>query len=175
MIIKLEEINDVKIGNRFPGKEIVGTRIDDDSTWKKSFFADNRELRNQLEEFGIGDTINVKMEQEGKFWNIKGIFEADDGLIAKAQENANKYTKPAGGNATGGMKAYAPKSYAADPNKDAQIARAVALKAAIEFLGGKAKMTEEKLVESAKKFMPFLLDKDVDADKGDALDPPTVD
>lgn len=176
MIIKLEEINDVTIGGRYPGKEIVGTRIDNGETWKKNFFSDKREIRNQLEEFGLGDTINVKLVQDGKYWNIESITEASDSLIAKAQENANKYSKPVASAPTGGAKAYSPKPYVADTNKDAQIARAVALKAAIEFLGGKAKMTEEKLVESAKKFMPFLLDKeDVKGDDGDALDPPTVD
>lgn len=181
MIIKLTGVNDCMIGGKFPGKEIEGTRIDNGERWGKNFFADKRDLRNQLDEFGIGDVLNIKMVQDGKYWNIESITEASEALIQKAQEYG---AKDNGGGGNKPAKTYfagtAETATMGKPsNTEASIARAVALKIAVSHLGGKAKMTEEKIIASAKKYLPYLLDEKEKVDESafveDALTPPTVD
>ena len=191
MLIKITSVNDAKMGT-FDAKEIVGNKIEDGSEWSKSFFANNRKLAGELADFGVGDNCNVKMKQNEKnpkFWDIIGFEEVSEAMLEKVREGGGY---KGGGNAGGGAK----KSYfagkantgggaqmskeewaAKDAAREASIARSVALKAAIEFVGGKAKMTEEKLIESAEKFMPFLLGdtSPFKEDGDDGLTPPAVD
>lgn len=190
MLIKITEINDAKMGN-FDAKEIVGNKIEDNTEWRKSFFANNRKLGNELAEFGIGDNCNVKMKQNEKnpkFWDIIGFEEVSEAMLEKVRNGDGYKASPGGGGgakkqyfggkAKGGGSDMTKEEWAEkDRKKEAAIARSVALKAAIDFIGGKAKMTEEKLVESAKKFMPFLIgdESPFKADGDDALTPPEVD
>lgn len=200
MLIKITSINDAKMGN-FDAKEIVGNKIEDGTEWRKSFFANNRKLGNELEEFGVGDNCNVKMKQNEKnpkFWDIIGFEEVSEAMLEKVRAGGGGYKATSAGVTKsgevseamlkkvmaggGGYKAktssLTKEEWAAkEAKKSAEIARAVALKAAIDFVGGKAKMTEEKLVESAKKFMPFLLGNEspFKEDGDDGLTPPNVD
>jgi hypothetical protein len=91
MIIKLTQINDSKLGTK-AAKEIVGTKLEDDKEWKKKFFANQKDLRDQLEDCEVGDTINVTMKQDGDYWNIVKIQQATEDEIA----NAKKYAKGGG-------------------------------------------------------------------------------
>lgn len=95
MLIKLESVQDVMIKDQWAGKEVTGTRVDSGETWSKNFFADNKDLRNQLEEFGIGDIVNVQMKQQGKFWNINGFSTASADMIEKVKNSgSNRPTPP---------------------------------------------------------------------------------
>ena len=192
MLIKITSINNAKMGT-FDAKEIVGNKIEDGSEWSKSFFANNRKLAGELEEFGVGDNCNVKMKQNEKnpkFWDIIGFEEVSEAMLEKVREGGGykgggntgggaKKAYAGGGKAKGGNDMTKEEWAAKDAKKEAAIARSVALKAAIDFVGGKAKMTEEKLIESAAKFMPFLLacpTSPFKADEdNDALTPPAVD
>lgn len=195
MLIHITELNDAKLG-KFDAKQIEGTRIDNGEPWGKKFFANNRKLADELAEFGVGDNVNVKMVQEGKHWNIAGFTEVSEAMIEKVKAGGGGYkggdtnTKPAAGGytkaSTGGGKAKGGDSMskaewaAKDRATKVSIARAVALKCAIDFIGGKAKMDEDKLVASAAKFMPFLLDEAPKVDESpfvggdDGLTPPVV-
>src|SRR5574343_155955 len=84
MIIKLTQVNDAKLGTK-AAKEIVGNKIEDGKEWRKKFFASDKNLRDQLDDVDVGDTINVIMKQEGDFWNVKEIKLADDADLAKAK------------------------------------------------------------------------------------------
>ena len=95
MIIKLTAINDTKLGTK-PAKEVVGDKIQDGTSWKKAFFANQKNLRDALEDFEVGDIVNVVMEQKGDYWNITDFREASDDDIAKATAGAKKF---AGGGA----------------------------------------------------------------------------
>ena len=92
MIIKLTAINDTKLG-KSPAKEVVGTKIQDGSAWKKAFFANQKDLRDALEDFEVGDIVNVVMEQKGDYWNISDFKEASDDDIEKATTAPKKFSK----------------------------------------------------------------------------------
>ena len=98
MIIKLTQVNDCKLG-KSAAKEIVGEKVEDGSKWAKKFFANNKELRDQLDDVAVGDTLNVVMKQDGDFWNISSIALASEDDLSKA----NKFKK-------GGAREAAPKS-----------------------------------------------------------------
>ena len=168
MIIKLTDIDtNEKIGNNDAVK-IVGERLDGGGEWSRKIFSDNRELRKQLGEFGIGDDVEVSLTQKGKFWNVTSITKPSAELIEKVKNSGSNSNYGPKNSSSGGM---SKEEWAAkDIKTQASIARSVALKAAIEFRGGTAKMTEEKLIDSAKKFMPFLMGDDLPS--ADALEPP---
>ena len=173
MLIKLTDIDtNEKIGNNDAVK-ITGKRLDGEGEWSRKIFSDNKELRKQLGEFGIGDDIEVSLTQKGKFWNVTSITRPSAELIEKVKNGGSNYgpknySSEGGGAKSGGT---SKEEWAAkDIKTQASIARSVALKAAIEFRGDAPKMTEEKLIDFAKKFMPFLMGDDLSS--ADALEPP---
>ena len=95
--------------------------IQNDGTWKDLFKfevqMENGDVggafaKTQIPSWKVGDEKSYEYEQKGKFWNIKFLTDA----------------KPAW---TGGSSA--PKSYGKSPEDKADIARAVALKAAVDL------------------------------------------
>ena len=86
MIIKLEGVNDTKLG-RYPAKEIVGTNLATGKTWSRKIFA-NSDVVGPLSEIPIGETIEVKMKQDGEFWNVVGVSVATGDAIAAVQERS---------------------------------------------------------------------------------------
>ena len=193
MIIKLTAVNDCMIGGKFPGKEIEGVRIDNGERWGKNFFADKRELRNQLEEFGLGDVLNIKLVQDGKFWNIESITEASEALIQKAQEYGAKagttgppteakgkaYTSTSATSTKGSDKMS--KAEWAEKDRKAKIGYSIHNSIAAAAQVNKVGTSPEKLVEYATKLLPYLMleelpgkfDESVFVE--DALTPPTGD
>jgi hypothetical protein len=109
MIIKLTGIYDDEIGTH-AAKRVEGTNLNTGEPWDRKIFANAKDLREQLDAFGIGDNVNVKMEKNGKYWNVKGFEAASDALVEKAKEgkggapssNGGGYTKSSG--STGGSK-----------------------------------------------------------------------
>jgi hypothetical protein len=99
MIIKITAIRNSKLG-KHDAKEVVGEKTDGQE-WTKKFFANNDDLQDELREFGIGDMVNVKLEKDGKFWNIKGFSEVTQEDLADEAERKEKF---------GGNKTYAPSS-----------------------------------------------------------------
>lgn len=174
MIIKLEKINNTQIGNS-DGKEVVGTKLDGEQ-WARSFFANNDKLQNELGNFGIGEMVNVQLTQKGKFWNITGFSAPSDDDIAnekaKIEERGGNPTRrpaqAAGGSTSTSKKADGmSKAEWAEKNRvDAlAIARAVALKAAVESL--KEGSAAKAILKRADELLPFLT-----GDTGDPLAPP---
>ena len=102
MIIKLTGIYDDEIGTH-AAKRVEGTNLNTGEPWDRKIFANAKDLREQLNAFGIGDNVNVKMEKNGKYWNVTGFEAASDALVEKAKESkGGGYTKSAG--STGGSK-----------------------------------------------------------------------
>lgn len=130
MLIKITGITDDKLGN-FDAKNLTGDRLDGEGEWSKKFFANNLKLQDELSEFGIGDKINVKMKQNGKYWDLTGFEMASEALIEKVTGGAGgKPTHVAGnaaGGAGGGFKG-GKGTWTPDPNKD----RGVSLRYAID-------------------------------------------
>ena len=107
--------------------------IQNDGTWKDLFKfevqMENGDVggcfaKTQIPSWKVGDEKSYEYEQKGKFWNIK--FLAD--------------SKPAW---TGGSSA--PKSYGKSPEDKADIARAVALKAAVDLHKGEGEPMEKQI------------------------------
>jgi hypothetical protein len=172
MIIKYKGMEDDMLGNH-DAKKIMGTKVDDGEDWEKKIFANSKQLRDQLDKFGIGDYVVVKQVKQGKFWNITA-FEAASPALVESAKNSGGYTKPSGGGDY--KKTYTKKEpWVADPNKDGAIARAVALKAAVEIATPKA--TVPAIIKNAKLFEVYLMDKKDEAEEDpqedcDALNPP---
>lgn len=107
--------------------------IQNDGTWKDLYKfevqMENGDVggafaKTQIPSWKVGDEMNYEYEQKGKFWNIKFL-----------QSN-----KPAwnGGGA-------APKSYGKSPEDKADIARAVALKAAVDLHKGEGQDINQQI------------------------------
>ena len=84
MLIKLTGIHDDKLGFK-DAKRIEGKRIDNDEVWERKIFADARDLRGQLEQFGIGEVVNIKQVKNGKWWNVSGFEKPTAELIEKVK------------------------------------------------------------------------------------------
>lgn len=106
MLLKITAIEDDSLGAS-AAKRIEGTRVDNGEEWSKKFFADNRALREQLNDFGIGDIANVKLVQKGKHWNIESLTVPTESMIQKVKDSGGKsYTSggAAASPSTGGTK-----------------------------------------------------------------------
>ena len=84
MLIKLTGIHDDKLGSK-DAKRIEGKRIDNDEVLERKIFADARDLRGQLEQFGIGEVVNIKQVKSGKWWNVSGFEKPTAELIEKVK------------------------------------------------------------------------------------------
>ena len=84
MLIKLTGIHDDKLGSK-DAKRIEGKRIDNDEVWERKIFADDKNLRGQLDEFGIGEVVNIKQVKSGKWWNISAFEKPTAELIEKVK------------------------------------------------------------------------------------------
>ena len=103
MLIKLTGIHDDKLGSK-DAKRIEGKRIDNDEVWERKIFADAKDLRGQLEQFGIGEVVNIKQVRNGKWWNIGGFEKPTAELIEKVKSEGTggksyQNTAPSGGGA----------------------------------------------------------------------------
>jgi hypothetical protein len=157
MIIKLTAINDTKLG-KSPVKEVVGTKIQDGSAWKKAFFANQKDLRDALEDFEVGDIVNVVMEQKGDYWNISDFKEASDDDIEKATTAPKKFSK--GNSGDTGFRRPDGGSRGDDTNRSASIYLAREL---VNMKGGLDKYTLGELavlcIDLANDFIfPYIKD-----------------
>jgi hypothetical protein len=176
MLIKITEIRDAKLGT-FDAKELVGTRIDNGEEWSKKFFANNLALSNELAEFGVGESINVKMKQNGKYWDLTGFETASPAMIekVKGQGAYNAGDKPthtvgnAAGGAGGGFKG-GKGTWTPDPNKDRGVSLRYAIDSvmATEEVKGMDRLTfTQKVNEFMKVYVDLMTGKDPFKDAGD--------
>jgi hypothetical protein len=107
--------------------------IQNDGTWKDLFKfevqMENGDVggafaKTQIPTWKVGDEKSYEYEQKGKFWNIKFLADA----------------KPAWNSGSS-----APKSYGKSPEDKADIARAVALKAAVDLHKGEGEPMEKQI------------------------------
>ena len=83
-------------GKTFNIIRVFGTQVggkNDGQEWNTSFFANNKELKEQVDDLVQGDHVDVTMAKNGKFWNPTGF---------------EKTQAPAAVSAGGGMVAAAP-------------------------------------------------------------------
>lgn len=174
--IRLTGVYDDKLGSQ-NAKRVEGTRIDNGEEWSKKFFANNKKLREELDDFGVGDNVDVQMKKENKFWNINGFGEIDDELAQRIAGSGGSEYKPkknTGSSSTGTSSGLTKEEWAEkDRLTQIRIAKAVALKAAID--NTKVGTSFETLLSLADTLVPWLLDSVIQTNKQktkDPLDPP---
>jgi hypothetical protein len=88
--IKLESVKDTVLG-KAKAVEISGQDLVKNETWTKKFFKNKTQLVEALQNFEVGDEVNVVMEQDpenSRWWNIvdfKDMTEDDRGKIQRKQ------------------------------------------------------------------------------------------
>jgi hypothetical protein len=161
MILKITSITDDKLGNS-DAKMIKGTRADNGEEWSKKFFADNKELRSQLDEFGVGEFVKIKLKQNPKnknWWDIQG-FSAASPEEVKAIEGKGKSGSPSGNRgftSGGGTRSSLTKEEWAEKDRKAKIGMSIHNAVAAASRVAKAGTSAEALIEYAKELLPFLM------------------
>ena len=185
MYIKLTKIdNDAEISG-YDAIEVTGKQLDNGKMWSKSFFANNGNLVGALDDFGVGEDVNVVMEKKGKFWNIKDFKEMTDADYEQVGGGGSKKrsTGGSGKGSTGSPAKSNAKSNGMSKEEWAEkdrktrmsIAKSVALKEAVNNL--KEGATAAAVLKRANEYLPYLLDLDDSpfVEDKDALDPPDDD
>jgi hypothetical protein len=178
MIIKITEINrNAKLGT-YDAVEVRGTKLDG-RDWFRKYFADNQELNDQLGYFGVGETINVGLEQKGKNWNIISFGEATqkeiDAELKKQEEYKNRGTShgsSTGATSSGSSGKGSSLSKAEWAEKDRVTAISIAKAVGIKAAARAGKTTAKSMIKLADELLPYLLDTSPFTSDNDPLDPP---
>jgi hypothetical protein len=158
MYIKITKIDrDAEISG-YDAIEVTGKKLDDGKSWSKPFFANNDDLVSALDDFGIGEEVNVVMEKKGKFWNIKDFkemtpedYEQVGGGGKKSSGGGAKKGTSKGGTSSSLTK----EEWAEKDRKTAhRIAKSVALKAAVDNL--KEGATVNAIIKRADELLAYL-------------------
>jgi len=92
MLIKLMKVYDGRLNNKYAVKYIEGKKLDDGSDWgvesKKFIFANQKELVSKLNDFDVGDEVNVVLQHvRDRIYNIidfKEVTEDDKANMNKS-------------------------------------------------------------------------------------------
>ena len=182
-----------KAGNKYKVTSILGNKWASEEEWGTDIPSFKEELTESLADFAVGDVANFKFDTSGRWPELEEILDATEEDLEKAQEavdnpydggkkggggkksTSGKSKSGAGG--AGGSSSMSKAEWAAkDVKTENSIARAVALKLAME--NTKVGATPASIIKQAVKYIPFLLGEDeilFDAvkDPEDSLDPPT--
>ena len=174
--IKVTELNDTKLGQS-AAKEIKGVEIETGKEWARKFFSNDKGLREQYNEIGIGDTVVCTLEQEGKFWNLKNIEEVP------AEEPKVK-TTVVGSSGLGGLRRSDGGSRGDDTNRSAAIylAQEIVAMMGVTYGDGVDQLASEIVNVADKYIYPYIKDgvvpemkaKAKKAKKDDPLSPPEI-
>lgn len=134
----------------------------DGKTKTKKIFSFNKEVHPVLSNAQPGQHYQITAEKPGEYWEWVSVATVD--------APSGEPQAAASGKASAGT---AQKGWQADPEKDAKIARAVALKGAIDYLAGVASAKAEKGVEAvlkvSKEFEDYLLNGYIPGDMKKAI------
>lgn len=190
MLIKITAINKNETLGRegqYEATMITGERIDGKGEWSKKFFSNNQTLMSELEEFGVGETVNVRLtagkgtnKHGGKNWNIAGFEEASADLVASVQGDSN----PTSGSGTAG-----PSQVVASTKKSTwggrtgdQYDRSAALYLSFDMIKTNTteailrKLNDDKIATRTIRLAERLNDYIHNDETGiDALEPPVID
>lgn len=124
MYIKLTKIYDETLYGKYAGKTIEGDKLPNGGNWKKSFFANQKELVQKLTDFSVGDEVNVVLQHvKDKIYNIVDLKELTDEDRAKMAggSQAGGYAKNTGGTFAGGARRADGGSRGDDTNRSAAL------------------------------------------------------
>jgi hypothetical protein len=169
--IKFQELVPVegtrKDGSVWTGTKVKGIKYEDGSEWVSgTMFDSDKTFSDAIEELRSteqGTPVNVKHTQKpgSRFWDITGIVIGDAEVMADAPANP-RVGKSAGTvrgtstNGSGGSNSMSKEEWAAkDAKKSAEIAKSVALKAAVDNTAVDTEATS--IIELAEIFEDYLL------------------
>jgi len=180
MYITLTKIDRNADMGGFDAIEVTGKRLDSGKTWSKAFFANNDVLENKLNDFTIGEDVNVVLKQgkkNKKFWNIVDFKEVteEEREMAKTPYDPSSSGKKTGSGTSkrsGGSEDKMTKAEWAEKDrlKSIAIAKAVGVKTAA--MAGKT--TPKAVMDFSDKILSYLLDTNllIAGKDGDPLSPP---
>jgi hypothetical protein len=155
--VRVKNVNANAKQGSYDAVEITGYDATNSKGFKKKFFAtkkDGSATKNAETAYTLNenDWCEITMD-DTSYKNVQ--------TIKKIAQPAGVTAPPAnsGGGRKGGYN---------NPQKDASIARSVALKAAVDFVGGSDSADVETVIEHAKAFEAYLLDKDVNDPRPDS-------
>jgi len=170
LIIKIISIGptEVKQGPKSSYSCFELTFKDGDRTKNKKIMSFNREIFGVLSNAQPGQHYEVTTEKKGEYWEWTAVSTVASPDAAEVSPGTAKAPAPEAPN-----KAVAASTY--QGNKDASIARAVALKAAVDFLGReKGVMTPDTALKVANVFEGYLLNGYVPTSMADAIGQDTI-
>jgi len=169
-------------GKKYKVVEVVGNKWATDEEWTTNIFKNKTEILAMLDEFAPGDVANFKFDTSGKFPELATIEEPTKENLEYAEEQVanptsqKKTTGGTGGGKSGGSAMSKGEWAEKDRLTNIRIAKAVALKAAID--NRKEGTALKTIIKMAEEIVPWLLDTDINgmgSDPEDALDPPVDD
>jgi hypothetical protein len=198
-VIRISAIYDEQRTARGSGKPysvrvVEGKKAGSDKDWMQPIFMNNKFLLDKLNQFGKGEYANFVYEKNTKngrdVFDLVDIREPDPEYVEKLEsgEVVDSRVKTSSGgsgkssSANKGGSSLTKEEWAEkDRAKNMGIAKAVALKAAVELSAGKkGSVTTDELIDVANAFLPYLLDTEPlaeappwDTDGDDPLAPPT--
>jgi hypothetical protein len=140
------EVKQSKTGKSYSQVEVF-YKDEDGKPRTKKIMSFARDIYPTVSKASPGETYSVTSEKKGDFWEWTSINKAEGGAVAASAAPAS---------------ASAVRSFPTSDKKDAQIARAVALKGAIEYLAtcasGKADKSPQALFGLAASMEVYLME-----------------
>jgi hypothetical protein len=164
--IKFQELVPVegtrKDGSVWTGTKVKGIKYEDGSEWTSgTMFDSDKTFSDAIEELRSteqGTPVNVKHTQKpgSRFWDITGIVIGDAEVLADAPAPTREYKPTASAPAAKNNGSMSKEEWAAkDAKKSAEIAKSVALKAAVDNTAVDTEATS--IIELAEIFEDYLL------------------
>ena len=99
-IITLKSLKDVTRtsakGKKYKALEVVGTNVVDNQQWSTDIFKSQTDIVEKFDDFGAGETVNIRFQKNGTFWDVVDVTEASEEEIKQIK------SKPTGGPSSGG-------------------------------------------------------------------------
>ena len=132
---------------------VKGRNTADDSGFQQRTFAQwkGKATKNAetLDSLSSGDYVELGITEKGTFKNLTSVARIQ-GEAPPANTNTDYQAKGSGSSYSGGMSS----------NRGAEIARSVALKAAVDFVGGADSADVETVIAHARAFEAYLTGTD---------------
>jgi len=161
-------------GKKYKVTVVEGTKYGSEDAWETKIFKNQKDLLDQLEEFGPGETANFKFKKNGNFYDLYEISEPTEENLAYAKQGGQ--AGKGGATSGGGYNGRTGEQW----NRSAAIYLAVDIAKENKTAKGKVKM--EDVMELAGEIYDYIQlghtqydNPFAEGEGGDPLDPPDVD
>jgi len=170
-----------KEGRKYQVTVVEGMKYGTTDQWTTNIFKNQKELLDQLNDFGPGEVANFKFVKNGNFYDLTSIEEPTQENLDYAKKNAGTSAPAGGPGGGGGNKSNTmSKEEWAEKDRKTKIGMSIHNSVAAASRLCKVGTKPEAVVEYAKKLLPYLMSEELPidnpfVDKKDALEPPDVD